>query len=435
MRYQEAWQFLDELQFFKIKLGLDSMARFLELLGNPQQALQAIHIAGTNGKGSVAATLLAILSQAGFKVGLYTSPHLTSVRERFRINGSYIDQDAFTRNAQKIIEVLGAEQITYFEFTTALAFLWFAEQEVDLALIEVGMGGRLDATNVLRPLVSVITNVSMDHEAYLGDKLALVAAEKAGIIKNGVPVVCGDLHPEARAIISRQAELAPADLFLAGRDFSWRQETEQKWRFRGGGLPGKSQHEGLTIALRGEHQLANTAVALAVLDFLPRHGFDISPQEIGAGLMKVCWPGRLESFGAAFENGAPRSYLLDGAHNPAGVEALVTALQQDFQFDKLILVWAAMSDKALKVCLNLMAPLSHVLIFTRPDDNRSATASQLKAQLAVAHHGKCLARPEVAEALRTAASMAGPNDLICIAGSLYLVGKARALLLGELVDD
>ncbi|WP_417912244.1 bifunctional folylpolyglutamate synthase/dihydrofolate synthase, partial [Candidatus Electronema sp. TJ] len=189
MNYQQAQQFLDQLQLFKIKLGLDSMQHFLARLGDPQQQLRCVHIAGTNGKGSVGAALHSMLAAAGYKTGLYTSPHLSSVRERFQINGAYISKEDFARLAGRIESVLDGRQITYFECTTALALLWFAEQQTDFVVLEVGMGGRLDATNVITPLVSVITNVSMDHEQHLGDTLAKIAAEKAGIIKTGVPVV------------------------------------------------------------------------------------------------------------------------------------------------------------------------------------------------------------------------------------------------------
>jgi len=189
MQYQEAVAFLDQLQFFKIKLGLDSMGHFLDRLGNPHRNLRYIHIAGTNGKGSVGAVLVAVLAQAGYKAGWYTSPHLSSVRERFKINDRYISEEAFARHAASIRRILGDRQITYFEFTTALAFLYFAEEKVDYVVLEVGMGGRLDATNVVTPPVSVITNLAMDHEAYLGNTLKAIAFEKAGIIKKGVPVV------------------------------------------------------------------------------------------------------------------------------------------------------------------------------------------------------------------------------------------------------
>ncbi|MBW2472169.1 MAG: bifunctional folylpolyglutamate synthase/dihydrofolate synthase, partial [Deltaproteobacteria bacterium] len=189
MNYHEAWTFLDSLQFFKIKLGLESMRMFLKELGSPEQELKFVHIAGTNGKGSVAVTLLTLLAKAGYRVGLYTSPHLSSVRERFRINYEYIAEEEFAEESTRIHDILAGRQITYFEFTTALAMLWFARMNVDLVIFEVGLGGRLDATNVVTPLVSVITNVSMDHEMYLGNTLVEIAGEKAGIIKEKVPVV------------------------------------------------------------------------------------------------------------------------------------------------------------------------------------------------------------------------------------------------------
>jgi dihydrofolate synthase/folylpolyglutamate synthase len=191
MNYKETWTFLDNLQFFKIKLGLESMRMFLEELDSPEEDLKFVHVAGTNGKGSVAVTLLTLLSKAGYKVGLYTSPHLSSVRERFRINDEYISEQEFAEEGSRIHDILAGRQITYFEFTTALALLWFARRKVDLAILEVGLGGRLDATNVITPLVSVITNVSMDHEMYLGNTLAEIAGEKAGIIKENVPVISG----------------------------------------------------------------------------------------------------------------------------------------------------------------------------------------------------------------------------------------------------
>jgi len=225
MHYNEAWSFLDNLQFFKIKLGLDSMTIFLDELDHPQQGMKCIHIAGTNGKGSVAVTLLTLLARAGYQVGLYTSPHLNSVRERFRINDTFISEKEFAEEATRIRNILDNRQITYFEFTTALAILWFKRRAVDIAILEVGLGGRLDATNVIEPLVSVITNVSMDHEAYLGNTLAEVAGEKGGIVKRGVPVVSGveqndfDRDGIGARVIADICHKQRAPLFQHGQDF------------------------------------------------------------------------------------------------------------------------------------------------------------------------------------------------------------------------
>lgn len=431
MNYARAWDFLDKLQFFKIKLGLESMTLFMERLGQPQVGLSCIHIAGTNGKGSVAATLLAILSRAGYKVGVYTSPHLTSVRERFRINGDFISQDDFARHATRIIEVLGSDQITYFEFTTALAFLWFAEQEVDFVLLEVGMGGRLDATNIITPLISIITNIAMDHEAYLGTTLADIATEKAGIIKPGRPVVSGVNEPAAAEVVGRVAEEVQAPLYTLGSHFSLRREPDKTLTYRGLA----STYADLRLGLRGDYQADNTSLALASLEVLGERASSVHEGVIRGALLEVRWPGRLEFLPDCRWQEKERAVLLDGAHNPAGVESLMTSLGSDFHFDRLIMVWASMGDKDFHACLGKVAAICDVLIFTRPENARSATPAQLLQALAVTAQEKCLASSSVQEALAMAYEMAGPKDLICVAGSLYLVGKARSLLVGDLLVD
>ena len=430
MDYQGAWQFLDNLQFFKIKLGLDSMSMFLGRLGHPERSLKFIHVGGTNGKGSVAVSLLSMLSQAGFKTGLYTSPHLSSVRERFRINDSFISRDDFARNASRIIGILGDEQITYFEFTTALALQWFAEQQVDLVILEVGMGGRLDATNVVTPLVSLITNVSMDHEEYLGRTLQEVAYEKSGIIKTGVPVVSGVLAPGAREVVRQRAAELAAPLSELNRDFFLAGEGNESWRYISTKGP---TYSGIKLALRGTYQSDNTALALAALDCLAENSFNVSEADMRAGLEKVRWPGRLEYFSITNQKtGKARKYLLDGAHNPAGVDALCQELNSHNR--QIIMVWASMADKDFVLCLKTIAPLCREIVFTRPESNRSATPEQLQMVL-----GKGMVRTHtvvpVEAALDKAVELAGDDDLICVAGSLYLVGKARAILLGELADD
>ncbi len=237
MNYQQTWTFLDNLQFFKIKLGLESMTMFLEELGSPENELKFVHIAGTNGKGSVAVTLLTLLARAGYSVGLYTSPHLSSVQERFRINDEYISEAEFAEDGSRIHDILNGRQITYFEFTTALAMLWFARRKVDLVILEVGLGGRLDATNVITPLVSVITNVSMDHEMYLGDTLAEIASEKAGIIKKGIPVVSGIGIGETEderivlSVVERFCQERGAPLYLHDRDFLMEPSETAGWNY------------------------------------------------------------------------------------------------------------------------------------------------------------------------------------------------------------
>lgn len=431
MDYQAAWAYLDQLQFFKIKLGLDSMTAFLDRVGHPQRGLACIHVAGTNGKGSVSSALLAVLSRAGYRVGLYTSPHLSSVRERFRINETFIPEADFARVASQIRDVLGDEQITYFEFTTALALLWFAQEKVDLAILEVGMGGRLDATNVVTPLVGVITNVTMDHEAYLGDTLEAVAGEKVGIIKPGVPVVSAVADDISRVVVEKTCAEKGAPLFLLGRDFAMRTDSAGGWEYAG--IGGNRRLTGLRCNLIGRHQADNMGVVLAICDLLqPR--YPVPESAIREGLAAVCWPGRLESFRLSRAAGqGERQVLLDGAHNPAGVASLVAALRDDFAYRKLVMVWGSMADKDLAATLAQVAPLADTLILTRPAGERSATASQLLDQVVPEYRNKAVQTADVHEAIDRAWALAGPEDLICIAGSLYLVGAARKELLGEVV--
>ncbi len=455
MNYEEAWAFLDNLQFFKIKLGLDSMAGFLDSFGNPHQDLRYIHIAGTNGKGSVAITLLTLLSQAGYKVGLYTSPHLSSVRERFRINDTYISIEYFAALASRIRDMLGGRQITYFEFTTVLAMLWFVQEKVDVAILEVGLGGRLDATNVITPLVSIITNVSMDHEAYLGDTLAQVAYEKAGIIKTGVPVISGVDDEVSMEVVKKTCQEYKAPLSLLDRDFFMLPGHDHTWNYKGL-KDNPSGLAGLTFTLPGTHQAKNIALALAAMEILGQHNFTIEESVIRKGLNQITWPGRLEYFCLEKEdiksqkttntwqkvscpeqpnsdNTGVRRFLLDGAHNPAGVAGLVHALQNNFSYAKCILIWASMADKDFSTTLGSIAPLCNTIIFTMPEYERSASPAQLIDALEPQFQSRALLKDSVMDAIDQAHGLASPDDLICIAGSLYLIGAARQILLGELV--
>ncbi len=439
MNYQQAWDFLDKLQFFKIKLGLDAMDMLMLRLGNPQRGMKFIHIGGTNGKGSVGAILCSILTQAGFKVGFYSSPHLTSVRERFRIGISYISEDDFAKLASTIVAVLGRDQITYFEFTTALALLWFKQQEADLVLMEVGMGGRLDATNIISPMVSIITNVSMDHEEYLGDTLTKIAREEAGIIKPDIPVVSGADTDVTIDVIQKTSEQKNVPLYLSGRDFSGKQTTAGHWDYEGI----NKNHSNLPLKMKGRYQVHNHAIALAAIELIKPHGFGITNAKLQAGLDQVSWPGRLETIESGINKPAnktititeKRLFLLDGAHNPAGVEALRLALKDEFSYDRLILIWGAMADKDIRTTMDTIAPLAEQIIFTRAESERSADPELLKKLLPENRHKIVEIRKTVKEAITLAVSLASADDLICIAGSLYLVGRARQLMLGELVDE
>ncbi len=433
MNYRHAWSYLDRLQFFKIKLGLDSMNRFLAALDEPHRQVACVHIGGTNGKGSVAATLLSVLTAAGYRAGLYTSPHLSSVRERFRIGNHYISREDFTRLTERIRSVLGDNQITYFEFTTTMAMLWFAEQQVDLALLEVGMGGRLDATNVVTPLVSVITNVSMDHEQYLGTTLEQVAGEKAGIIKPAIPVVSGVDDDVSRRVIGERCRRLQSPLHLLGRDFHGLGSSQRNSGWEYHGL--RWHYSALPLAMRGGYQVDNASLALATVEILAGQGFSVDETAVRSGLEKTRWPGRLETFRTVNGSDSGHRFLLDGAHNPAGVHALTRALEHEFTFSRLILVWAAMADKDIRTTLAEVAPLAHRIILTRPESERSASPASLRQCLPKRQQESAKCTDSVEDALELAVNEATDRDLICVAGSLYLVGKARKILLGDLVEN
>jgi len=447
VNFKEAEAYLNSLQMHKIKLGLEAMRSFLRRVQRPETKLKFVHIAGTNGKGSVGMTLLTILARAGYRVGLYTSPHLSSVRERLRINDSYIGEQKFAEIASRVRTVLGEEKITYFEFTTALALLWFAESNLDIVILETGLGGRLDATNAVVPLVSVITNVSMDHEAYLGHDLASIAFEKAGIIKARVPVVCGtEENPTTEVVRTRCLEL-DSELYQYGEAFTADSAEGGSWRWRGlsGKLAGKNLSD-LRCSMRGNYQVRNASLALAVLGLLEQDGFSATPSDIRSGLLDVHWPGRLEYIvldrktrrqivddatdGTDFVH-----YLLDGAHNPAGVDSLVSTLKQEYSFRRLIVVWGAMSDKDLGRTVPAIGGLAERIILTKPSGERSADPEQLLACLPAALQVRAELVADVKRALQTAEGAAGPHDIIVVAGSLYLVGAVRTILVGELVPS
>ncbi|MDR3629897.1 MAG: bifunctional folylpolyglutamate synthase/dihydrofolate synthase [Desulfocapsaceae bacterium] len=442
MNYLEAEAYLNSLQFHKIKLGLGAMRAFLARVRRPEKDLKFVHVAGTNGKGSVSMTLQTILTRAGYRVGLYTSPHLSSVRERLRAGEAFIDKEKFAEIATRIKDVLGDDKITYFEFTTALAFLWFAELELDLVILETGLGGRLDATNVVVPLVSVITNVSMDHEAYLGNDLESIAYEKAGIVKAGVPVVCGTEEEQTTEVVRARCRDLGAPLYQYGEAFTAaKSAVDSSWQWLGlaGPLAGLIRPE-LRCAMRGSYQIRNASLALAVLAVLAERGFGVSPEDIRAGLLQVRWPGRLEHIvlNRTREDGGERRgavhYLLDGAHNPAGVSSLVTTLSEEYTYRHLIVIWGAMADKDLMQTIPLIGAMADRIIFTRPAGERSAEPEQLLACLPEALQPRAVLVRDVIQALAAAEAQAGPGDIIVVAGSLYLIGAVRSFLVGELVS-
>lgn len=399
-----------------VRLDLGPTRRLLSRLGNPQERFEAVLVAGTNGKGSIAALIASVLGCGGHRVGLYTSPHLVDVRERIRVGGRLISTGDLRELAGEVREAV-REDVTYFEFTTALAFLHFLRNGVDVAVLEVGLGGRLDATNVVRPKVGVISNISLEHRAYLGRRLADIAREKAGIVKPGGRVVTA---ARQRAVLETLADIARergARIYRVGRDI--RVRTRGDGVFSYFGLERNIPE--LRLHLRGRHQVVNAACAIGAVEILAGSGFRVDEDSIRQGLATCRWPGRLE---VLRENPA---VVVDGAHNPAGASALRAALEEDFSRRKLILVFGVLSDKDHRGMLRRLAPLADHVVLTRPREAR-ALPPEVAARF-VRGMGKRVEVVEKSErALARALALAGEDDLILVTGSLYLVGEARSRL-------
>lgn len=396
MNYEEALAYLNSLEQFGSQLGLSRIRLLLGKLGNPQDSLKCFHIAGTNGKGSVCAMVSSILQEAGCKVGLYTSPHLVDIRERFLINNKKIGEEAFAELISRIkpfADEVGNEagQVTHFEVLTAAAFAYFMDQNVDYAVIEVGLGGRLDATNVIsKPLVSVITSIDLEHTDVLGQGIHEIAFEKAGIIKSRAPVVV-HANDIAYNIIKR----------IAATEGAKAQRV-------------KSVYNG-KVGLGGRFQRINAALALQAIK---ASGIKIPKAAIAAGIEKAYWPGRLDLSGVK-----GKQVLFDAAHNPAGISALVPELKA-FQRDRLILVASALRDKDHKAMFEQLSPLANVIILTRINNPRAAEPQELAKSCV----GQKVIFPSTASAIDFALSEASGDDLILVTGSIYLLGEVMDYL-------
>jgi dihydrofolate synthase / folylpolyglutamate synthase len=408
-----AWVF--DLQKFGIKFGLSSTLSLLARLGLDFQEGRYIHIAGTNGKGSVAAMLSAMLSRAGYPVGLFTSPHLVSFNERYRLGDQEVSPDQLLALISEVrAAVDDAEPPTFFEFATAMAFLYFLKAGAAPIILETGMGGRLDATNIVQPLVSVITNISRDHQEHLGEGLLAIAGEKAGVIKPGAPLVTYARQKQVLQLFRNRCREVEAPLYQGGIDFTTKGKSGGSFDYAGL----HNQFSRLTLNLKGRHQYGNAAVALAVVEVLGRNGFSVPEAAIREGLQTTRWPGRLEQLPQD-----PR-VLLDGAHNPSAALTLAQNLKQIHKTGRLILVMGVMADKDVDAILARLLPLAQMVIFTQPQYFRAATPRDL-ARRAQPYGLEILQTPRVAEAVQQAQSLAGPEDRIVITGSLYTVGEAK----------
>ncbi|MDR1677041.1 MAG: bifunctional folylpolyglutamate synthase/dihydrofolate synthase [Deltaproteobacteria bacterium] len=437
--YQKQIAKLFDLQKFGMKFGLDSMNRILDNLGRPHQDLKFVHIAGTNGKGSTAAMLAEGLKLSGLKTGLYTSPHLITFRERIQLNGRYISEDDVVSLISKVWPATDpSSPPTFFEFVTAMAFLWFKQQKVDLAVVETGLGGRLDSTNVITPLISAITNVSLEHTEHLGTTIEAITFEKAGVIKPNTPFVGGRFSEKVKEIIGQKTkELGcPVDIIL-GRDY--RAEIISKAQ---AGRPQiisyhgpKWRLENLPLSLTGPYQADNGAMALALAETLAGLGYNLEPKILAGGLDSVKWPGRAETFPAGTwppDRSSAAPLILDGAHNPAGAQAL-TGLLKETERRKLHLVVGVMADKDISGVLAPVLEQADYLYLTRPAYHRAACPELLLSRLTQAlGQPKCPYSlcPTIPEALAAVSKAAAKEDLVVVSGSLFTVGEARAYLTG-----
>ncbi|MGB2797644.1 MAG: folylpolyglutamate synthase/dihydrofolate synthase family protein, partial [Phycisphaerae bacterium] len=363
--------------------SLDRVEALLGALGSPERRFRSVHVAGTKGKGSTAAILHALALECGLKTGLYTSPHLVDIRERIRVGRDDIPAEALralVADAQPHVDRMrtAGDPPTFFEIFTALAFRHFADEAVDLVIVEVGLGGRLDATNVLRPDVSVVTSVSIDHTHQLGGTLERIAAEKAGIIKPGVPVVSQPQRPEAMAVIERAAQRAGAPLLRVGRDVTYTWAPAERAGIRLAVRTPHAAYDDLFLPLLGEHQAVNAATAIAAAERAPSLAERLTPERVRAGLRRVHWPGRME-----LVPGRP-DLLLDGAHNRASMERLMESLAQHFPGRPLVFVFASAADKDIDGMLAILAQKGGgaPVVFTRTDNPRAAAPADLAARFA-----------------------------------------------------
>jgi dihydrofolate synthase/folylpolyglutamate synthase len=406
------------LRRFGIKLGLATTRKILKGLGNPQDTYACVHVAGTNGKGSVASALAFILHLAGYKTGLFTSPHLVRFNERITINNRPIpDRDVVAAYGAVKKVHHGKREPTFFEFSTAMALYEFGRQKVDWAVIETGMGGRLDATNIIKPALSIITNISIEHKEYLGNTIPLIAGEKAGIIKRRTPVVTGVRKKQAISVIDKVAELKSAPLYRLGKDFKVRRHSSGAFTYYG------LDHiwRDLKTGLLGNHQVQNAALALAACEILNRKKTKLPLKSIQAGLAKMRWPGRLE---IVSQN---PFILLDGAHNLTAARNLAQYLSSNLGHKDITLVIGMLDDKPYKAMLRSLVPISNRVILTRPKIDRGLPTQTLQfATRNLAPEASII--PTVEKAVQHAVTAAGPRDAVCIAGSLYVVGEAKVAL-------
>jgi dihydrofolate synthase/folylpolyglutamate synthase len=442
MNYGEAIKYLYSLghETLAMKLGLESVRALAQAFSHPQRRYPTVHIAGTNGKGSTAAMTAAIARAANLRTGLYTSPHLIEITERIRVDGQEIAPEEFARLAtavragseRLVVEGVLPAAPTFFEQMTMVAFLHFAERQVDLAVLEVGLGGRLDATSICEPLVTAITPVGLDHQQYLGDTLAAIAGEKAGIIKPATPVVVAPQEPEAMAVIRGRClqvdapliavEEQPRELELMSSKAEEPESEAQHSSILRAGLyrfcyrTARAEYD-VQLSVRGRHQVINARTAIHIAEQLQLRGLDLPSQAIANGLSRAQWPGRLEVIAT------PPPLLLDGAHNPAGARSLRAFLDEHCRVP-ITLIFGVMADKDITEIAAILFPAARVVIATSIANTRAASAALIAARAPGVGY-QLICAGSAAQALEEARLSTPPDGLICACGSLYLIGEIK----------
>jgi len=407
--------------------NLDRMERLLSRVGRPHTKIHAVHIGGTKGKGSTATMLAKMLEANGYRVGLYTSPHVVHLHERIMVNSKMINDSEMLGLVNRVhtaVEKMSkTDPPTFFEIMTALAFMYFVDKEVDVAIIETGLGGRLDSTNVVRPKVIGITSLSIDHQRQLGNTIDSIAKEKAGIFKRGVPIVTVEQEPAAMQVLRTEALAVEAPLSVTGADidFSYRFETSREHgpHTRICLTTPTSRFEHLRVPVYGKHQAINCGLALAMLDKLKTTGYEIDNEKAARGLHKVTLAGRMEMICHD-----PR-IMIDGAHNAASIRALIHAIGQNIPYDSMVVIFGCNNDKDIEGMLRQLQYGADKVIFTRSNSPKAVSPQDLADMYTEICGKMCQTAVSLGEALRLAASAVGKGDLICITGSFYLIGEAK----------
>ena len=417
MTYKQALNYLYGLQKYGVKFGLSKTSNIMKKMGNPHKGQKYIHIAGTNGKGSVSAMVESVLIRSGLKVGFYSSPHLVSFTERFRINRKEISKKKVGELTEEIKDIINPkEPPTYFEATTAMALAYFARENTDIAIMEVGMGGRLDATNIIKPLVSAITNISLEHQIFLGNTLMDIAVEKAGIIKKGVNTITAATQPAVTGLFRDICMERNAPFFQVGKDVRYR-DSESGLNYYG--LTRKIKN--INLRLRGSFQHRNAALAIGMLELLEKKGYTFDDELIKKGVEETTWMGRVQVLSER------PLVVVDGAHNPGAAEVLAKAVKKDFSYSRLILVLGVMKDKDIKNIVKEIAGMADHIICSNPEYYRSASPEDLH-RVVSAYSRRCEIIKSLPVAIAKAKKLAKPDDMILITGSLFTVGEALTVI-------